>query len=89
MKYEWDEQKREANLVKHGIDFTEVENFEWDTAIETIDNRKDYGEQRWVAIGQICNRIYVLIYTLRSNIIRVISLRKANTRERNYYEMQT
>ena len=68
MKYEWDEQKREANLVKHGVDFTEVENFEWDTAIETIDNRKDYGEQRWVAIGQICNRIYVLIYTLRVNI---------------------
>ena len=31
MKYEWDEQKREANLVKHGVDFTEVENFEWDT----------------------------------------------------------
>ncbi len=81
--------KKEANFEKHCVDFSEVENFEWDSAIETTDDRKDYGEQRWVAVGRILNRIYVLIYTIRKKNIRVISLRKANTRERNYYEKQT
>lgn len=89
MKYEWNEYKKEANFEKHGVDFNEIGNFEWDSAIETIDDRKDYGEQRWIAVGRILNRIYVLIYTIRNKNIRVISLRKANTRERNYYETQT
>ena len=89
MRYEWNEHKRDANFEKHGVDFNEVENFEWDSAIETIDDRKDYGEQRWVAVGRIISRIYVLIYTIRNKNIRVISLRKANTRERSYYETQT
>ena len=89
MNYEWSEQKKEANFEKHGVDLNEIENFEWDSVIETIDDRKNYGEQRWVAVGIICGRIYVLIYTMRNNNIRVISLRKANTRERNYYEAQT
>ncbi len=89
MNYEWSEQKKEANFEKHGVDFNDIENFEWDSVIETLDDRKNYGEQRWVAIGRICDRLYVLIYTMRNNNIRVISLRKANTRERNYYETQT
>ncbi len=89
MKYEWDENKRDANFEKHGVDFNEVENFEWDSAIETIDDRKDSEEQRWIAVGRIISRIYVVIYTIRNKNIRVISLRKANTRERNYYETQT
>ncbi len=89
MEYEWDNPKREANFEKHGVDFNEAENFEWDSAIEAIDVRNDYGEQRWIAIGRILKRIYVLIYTIRKKNIRVISLQKANTRERNYYEKQT
>ena len=89
MRYEWDEQKREANYEKHDVDFNEVVNFEWDLAIETQDNRRDYGEERWVAVGRILSHIYVLIYTIRNKNIRVISLRKANSRERKYYEKQT
>lgn len=86
MNYEWDEKKREASIAKHGVDFLLVEEFDWDTAFETIDDRKDYGEERWVALGCIKKRLHVLVYTLRTDCIRVISLRKANKQERAFYE---
>jgi uncharacterized DUF497 family protein len=86
MRYEWDEDKRAANLAKHGVDFIEAGQFEWTTAIEVRDNRFDYGEERWVALGLISNRPHVLIYTRRGEKIRLISLRRANNREREYYE---
>lgn len=86
MKYEWDESKREINLIKHGIDFSVIAGFEWETALETKDNRKDYQEERWVALGLIKKRVHVLVYTFRLENIRVISLRKANDREIKHYE---
>ena len=51
MNYEWDENKRIANAVKHNVDFLDAERFDWSSAIETIDNRADYKEKRWIALG--------------------------------------
>jgi uncharacterized DUF497 family protein len=89
MKYIWDENKRIANLIKHNVDFLDAERFEWESAIETIDDRSDYKEKRWIALGLIDNSLHVLIYALRGDNIRLISLRKANNRERKYYEEKT
>ena len=89
MKYDWDENKRVANLAKHNIDFKDAENFDWSSAIETIDDRFNYREERWVALGFIDNRLHVLTYTIRGENIRLISLRKANKRESEYYEKKT
>ena len=86
MKYEWDENKRVANLAKHDVDFIDAEHFDWSSAFETIDDRSNYSEERWVALGFIGKRLHVLIYTVRGENIRLISLRKANKRERKYYE---
>jgi len=86
MQYEWDEKKRLANFVRHEIDFADAVNFEWDTAIEARDDRFDYGEERWVAVGFISDRLYVMVYTFRPPNIRIISLRKANKRETLFYE---
>ena len=88
MQYEWDENKNRANIARHGIDFKAANDFEWSTAIEIYDNRIDYGEDRWIVLGLIINRLHVLIYTERSDNIRIISLRKANKKEREYYEAQ-
>ena len=49
MKYEWDNDKHRINLIKHSIDFHAVHEFEWDTALETLDDRQDYKEPRWIA----------------------------------------
>lgn len=86
MKYEWDEGKRLTNLQKHGIDFIDIISFEWDSAVVAEDSRQEYGEQRYAAYGFIENRLCCLVYTMRKDIIRIISLRKANGKERQQYE---
>ena len=88
-RFIWSERKPADNLHKHGVDFTIVERFQFDTAVITIDDRKDYGEVRYRAFGTIDGRLHVLIFTARGAQTRVISLRRANDREReNYAEIQ-
>ncbi|MGP1358444.1 BrnT family toxin [Roseicyclus sp.] len=79
--YDWDAAKAEANLAKHGVAFEAVYGFDWATAIEAEDARFDYGETRMQALGKIRDRYHVLVYAVRADTIRVISLRKANRRE--------
>jgi len=86
--YEWDDQKNQANLAKHGSAFEDVFAFRWDTALVVQDERMAYGETRWIAIGLLDNRLHILIYTIRQEGVRVISLRKANDRERRFHETQ-
>ena len=83
--FEWDEAKRRANLAKHGVDFTLVEAFEFETALVEADERRAYGEDRKTALGFIGPRLYVLVFVTRSGLVRVISLRKANRREMERY----
>ncbi|MDX3894870.1 BrnT family toxin [Pusillimonas sp.] len=63
------------------MDFHEVAAFDWDNALVKIDTRRDYGELRWIALGLIKRRLHVMVYSRRSDTIRLISLRKANRRE--------
>ena len=86
MKYEWDERKREQTLKKRGVDFKDVKEFEWDTARIITDTRDNYGEDRYVATGFIGGCLNVMAFTFRDEAVRVISLRKANARERRNYE---
>jgi uncharacterized DUF497 family protein len=83
MKYEWDKAKNAANIEKRGIDFSDAhELFEGNRLVFT-DDRKDYGESRFITVGYIENRMMVAAYTQRSSgTIRIISLRKANSREK-------
>lgn len=85
--FEWDEDKREGNVAKHGVDFATVADFEFATALVRADTRTGYGEVRLTAIGFIGDRLHVLVFTIRRAGVRVISLRKANTKEmRNYVD---
>lgn len=83
--FEWDEAKRVANRAKHGVDFDAAVGFEFGTALVWRDERRDYGEDRLVAIGFIGPRLHVLTFTQRGEAVRVISLRKANPREIQRY----
>ena len=85
-EYEWDEAKCRANIAKHGVDFALARDFDFETALVTVDDRFDYGEKREIALGRIGGRIYVLAFQRREGAIRVISLRKANAREVTTYE---
>ncbi|MGJ3230169.1 MAG: BrnT family toxin [Oceanicaulis sp.] len=84
IEYEWDEAKRRANLERHGVDFALVEAFDW-SAAETVD-QSVRGERRHLSFGRIAGRVHALVWTRRGEIIRVISLRKANRRERHAFE---
>ncbi|MET0154772.1 MAG: BrnT family toxin [Rickettsiales bacterium] len=83
---EFDKEKNGANLIKHGMSLETATEFDLDSAITVIDDRKDYGEIRHSSIGYIGKRLHACIWTKRENgMMRVISLRKANRRERKYY----
>jgi uncharacterized protein len=85
MDFEWDESKNKANIEKHGIDFNDVPNiFEFPMVVKE-DKRKDYGEKRWIAIGLLFDFIVVVVYTFRKTIIRIISVRLANKKEKETY----
>jgi uncharacterized DUF497 family protein len=87
MRYEWDEAKRRANIAKHEVDFAVMRDFDWETALVTVDDREDYGELREVALGFIGVRLHTLVFTMRGdNLVRVIMLRKATAKEVKRYE---
>jgi uncharacterized DUF497 family protein len=83
--YTWNEAKRELNVERHNIDFSAADDFDWDSAIVREDIRRDYGEQRFIAYGRIGSRLHVLVFTPRSGMRHIISLRKANEREIRRY----
>lgn len=88
MDFEWDDAKAASNLEKHGISFeVAAKVFLDENAITIQDLRFEYGEERFITYGQIDGRIYVVVFTLddERNIIRLISARKANARERSRY----
>jgi uncharacterized protein len=85
MKIEWDEEKRRKNLAKHGIDFTQAFLFDLGNAFVQPDTRSAYGEARYQAYSVIGTRLHMMAFTLRGDVLRVISLRKANKREVNLY----
>ena len=85
MRYTFDPAKQAANALKHGLMFSVVESFEWETALILIDSRRSYGEPRLQAIGLVADRVHVVVFSLRDNEIRLISVRKANSREMRRY----
>jgi uncharacterized DUF497 family protein len=83
--YGWDEAKRTLNLAKHKVDFAAAENFDWPHAVIELDDREDYGELRERAIGWIGERLHVLIFTRRGDLIWIISPRKAEKSDARRY----
>lgn len=87
MKFEWDHSKSASNLAKHGYDFADTAQLFQGDRLELRDDRKDYGEERFIVMGHINNRVMVAVYTRRNiDTVRIISLRKANSREKERFE---
>lgn len=86
MIYEWDENKRQENIRKHGIDFRNCEEVfpGWTITIE--DHRFPYHENRFLTFGLLDGHVVVIAHTeSHHNVIRIISARKANTHEQALY----
>jgi len=89
MDVTFDPAKDGANLAKHGVSLAEAASIEWDEAVMWPDLRRDYGEPRVVALAPIAERLHCVVFVDRDDSRRIISLRRANQREFDFYEAQT
>ena len=86
MKITYDSRKNLRNIQARGLDFNLALQLDWQTAIVTLDHRKDYNETRYIASAKLAGRLHILVFSETLNGIRVISFRKANKREQLNYE---
>ncbi len=81
MKIDFDPAKSARNVRERGLPFELAAAVLANVIGEFIDDRRDYGEERFVAFGMVVGRLFCVVYTKRDETIRVISLRKANSKE--------
>jgi uncharacterized DUF497 family protein len=85
MRVTFDPAKNARNIAERSLSFERVADLEWETAVAVEDDRKDYGERRIRVMALLGPRLHVAVITFRGDAMRVISLRKANSREIKRY----
>lgn len=85
MKFEWDEAKRQTNIRKHGVDFADLEFLFDGETVTILDDRFDYGEDRFITLGMLNSIVLVVVHTETDKVIRFISARKATKNEEKSY----
>ena len=87
LAFQWDDAKARANYKAHGVSFELAATVFKDVfAIERLDDRKDYGEDRFVIIGMADGQVVLFVaYTDRNEDIRIISVRRATQHEQDDY----
>ena len=86
MTFEWDEAKNQTNVRKHGVDFETAKRIFEGPVVTGIDQRKDYGEDRYITIGRVARDVLIVVaYTNRDGRIRLISARPASRKEKQTY----
>ena len=88
MKFEWDPQKADSNLKKHGVSFQEAASVLGDTlSITYPDPDHSARERRFITVGTSqLGRVLIVTHTDRRGNVRIISARKTTQQERRYYE---
>jgi uncharacterized protein len=84
----FDPAKRDRTLAARGLDFADAGQVFAGPLIENPDDRSDYGEERLVTVGFLAERMVVVVWTPRGENRHIISMRKANARERKRYGKQ-
>jgi putative transcriptional regulator len=83
-EFEWNDARAAANYAKHGVSFAMGRDvFNDPFAIEQIDDRHDYGEERWTILGMAQDRLLLVVYAIRQNRVRLISLRPSPLNDEN------
>jgi uncharacterized protein len=86
MDFEWDEAKRLSNIKERGVDFRDAALIFDGAVIAKEDTRENYGEQRFRALGRVDDEFYVVAYTRRGSVLRIISAWKVDEDGRKRYE---
>ncbi len=85
MRIEFDEAKRGETIKARGLDMARAEEVFAGATLTVEDDRQDYGEVRYITIGFLDEAMVVLVWTPRDDAHRIISMRRANERERRLY----
>jgi hypothetical protein len=86
LEFEWDEAKARLNLEKHGVSFLTAAAIFLNERLERVDDREDYGEVRWIALGRVDIEVYRVVYTWRNeNLVRIVSAQRAGKNEQEIY----
>ena len=86
LTFRWDKNKAKNNYAKHGVSFDLAKDvFKDPFAVEFLDDRQDYGEERFVIIGMAGDHLLYVAYTERNEVIRIISARRATKHEQEAY----
>ena len=86
MHFTCDPNKSRANYFKHGIVLEVAQQLEWAKKVVWADDRHNYNEVRMSGLVPLEGKLYVVVYVLRAESTRIISLRTANKREVKRYE---
>lgn len=87
-RFTYDPAKNERNIAERGLAFALAEEFDWSTALIVEDTRQDHPERRYQALGLVDEHLHMLVFTPRDGAVHVISLCRANKRERTRYAAQ-
>ena len=82
MQIEFDSDKRAQTLRERGLDFADADHVFRGHHFTLEDVREDYSEQRYLTVGKLAGRMVVMVWTPRGEARRIISMRKANEREK-------
>ncbi|MCE8014339.1 BrnT family toxin [Billgrantia desiderata] len=85
MKLTYDEHKRAKTLEARGLDFADASDIFAGHHFNLLDDRNDYGEERYITVGTLKGRMVIVVWTPRGEARRIISMRKANEREQEKY----
>lgn len=85
MDFDWDNAKEKSNRKKHGVDFTTAAKVLLDPGMIEFDEFHESGELRFNAIGLVDGRMLLVTYTMRGEVIRIISARGAEPHEKRKY----
>jgi len=85
---EWDDPKNRANREKHSLAFEDVHLVFEGPTVMFLDDRRDYGEVRYITLGLLAGRTVVVVHAPRGETTRIISMRKANAREKEIYRQR-
>lgn len=86
MSFEWDTDKQAKDVAKHGIDFIQAAQIFKGTVLERADARKNYGEERIIALGEYDGVVLCVVYTLHNETRRLISAWRASKNDRQKYK---
>lgn len=85
MEVTFDPAKESTNVAKHGVSLALATQLDWEAALVWSDERNNYGERRMSALALLGSRLYFVAFVDRTNVRRIISLRKVNDREVRQY----